>query len=259
MKIDPRISFVLNLLFLILSGIALGTVKFTGLLPDHVANLVTGWAAFSVFVLSCVNMALHGYSSGNSGPWVAPNGSVIPAAPTSNVTKLPLFLIAGAALGLVFSMMQPASAAPVVLHQHKIVKRAKRAVSAPHVRFVPQRQKLSLNLNLLLTQLQAVSLTDLQTAKADADAQKDTVASQCYAQIITLVSNQQKTIAAQANLPDVHVVTTFQQARDFALALRQGSPLSTACAPLANEVKMDVLNLVAGVTAGSLSLSSFGL
>lgn len=121
------------------------------------------------------------------------------------------------------------------------------------------KQKLSLNLNLLLAQLQKVSLQDLQTAKADADAQKDAVASACYTQIITLVTNQQSALKAQQNLPDVHVVTTFQQVRDFALALRQGSPLSTACAPLANEVKMDVLNFVAGVTAGSLSLASFGL
>jgi hypothetical protein len=144
-----------------------------------------------------------------------------------------------------------AHATPLKLHH--AVKHVVRRGAIPH------GMKLGLNLNQLLSQLQQVSLDDLNAAKADADLQGDKVASACYAQIITLVSNQQKALAAQANLPDVHVVTTFQQARDFALALRPGSALSTACAPFANEVKMDVLNFVAGVTAGSLSLSAFGL
>lgn len=259
MKINPSISFAINVLLMLSTGIATGAVSFSGLMSDAAAKHVVGWFAIAAFVISTINTALHGYSAPSAGPLV-PDAPDAPVVPPANVSRIGLFLIAGAALGLVFAMLQPASAAPVVLHhEHRIVKHAKRVASVPHVRFVPQRQKLSLNLNLLLQQLQAVSLTDLQTAEADATAQKDTVAAACYAQIITLVSNQQKALAAQANLPDVHVVTSFQQARDFALALRPGSALSTACAPLANEVKMDVLNLVAGVTAGSLSLSSFGL
>ncbi|TAL80280.1 MAG: hypothetical protein EPN75_07870 [Beijerinckiaceae bacterium] len=246
MQIDPRLAFALNVLLMIVSGIATGAVHFTGIVPDPVAAQIIGWAGFATFILSTVNTALHGYSAASSGPFVArPNR---PPRPSSKIVSLLILVALIAASGLLPS--SPAHAAPLKFH------------AAPHSSIkhhVPPRQKLSLNLNLLLTQLQKVSLQDLQTAKADADAQKDAVASTCYAQIITLVTNQETALKAQQNLPDVHVVTTFQQVRDFALALRQGSPLSTACAPLANEVKMDVLNFVAGVTAGSLSLASFGL
>lgn len=239
MEIDPRLAFTLNVLLMIVSSIATGAVHFTGIVPDPAAAQIIGWAGFATFILSTINTALHGYSAASSGPFVArPNG---PLQPPSKAVSLLILAALIAASGL--SYVPPAHAAP-----HSIIKR-----------HVAPRQKLSLNLNLLLTQLQKVSLQDLQTAKADADAQKDAVASACYAQIIALVTNQQSALKAQQNLPDVHVVTTFQQVRDFALALRQGSPLSTACAPLANEVKMDVLNFVAGVTAGSLSLASFGL
>ncbi len=242
MQIDPRLAFALNVLLMIVSGIATGAVHFTGIVPDPVAAQIIGWAGFATFILSTVNTALHGYSAASSGPFVAR-----PQSPSKIVSLLILAALI-AASGL--SHASPAHAASLKLHAapHSIIK---------HHRSL--KQKLSLNLNLLLAQLQKVSLQGLQTAKADADAQKDAVASACYTQIITLVTNQQSALKAQQDLPDVHVVTTFQQVRDFALALRQGSPLSTACAPLANEVKMDVLNFVAGVTAGSLSLASFGL
>jgi hypothetical protein len=212
--------------------------------PDPIAAQIVGWAGIATFVLSTINTALHGYSAATSGPFAAPK----PDLPVAKVVSALILTTLLAASG--FVVVPRAHAAPLKLHSHHAVK---------HMPYTPHRQKLNLNLNLLLTQLQKVSLQDLQTAKADADAQKDSVASTCYAQIIALVTNQQTALAAQANLPDVHLVTTFQQARDFALALRQGSPLSTACAPLANEVKMDVLNFVAGVTAGSLSLAAFGL
>lgn len=239
MQIDPRLAFALNVLLMIVSGIATGAVHFTGIVPDPVAAQIIGWAGFATFILSTVNTALHGYSAASSGPFVArPNGPSLPKT-------VSLLILAALIAANVLLPSSRAHATPLKLH-------ATRRTASP-------RQKLSLNLNLLLTQLQKVSLQDLQTAKADADAQKDAVASACYARIITLVTNQQAALKAQIDLPDVHVVTTFQQVRDFALALRQGSPLSTACAPLANEVKMDVLNFVAGVTAGSLSLASFGL
>lgn len=247
MEIDPRIAFALNVLLMIVSGIATGAVHFTGIVPDPVAAEIVGWAGFATFILSTINTALHGYSAASAGPFVT-HGTL-----PFTATKLCLLFAAATMLGFAFAMPCRADAAPLTVHH-----RAKRAEAAHRIS-LPRRQKLSLNLSLLLTQLQKVSVQDLNTAKADADAQKDAVASACYTQIITLVTNQQAALNAQRNLPDVHVVTTFQQIRDFALSLRQGSPLSTACAPLANEVKMDVLNFVAGVTAGSLTLASFGL
>lgn len=243
MTIDPRLSFAFNILLMIVSGVATGAVHFAGLVPDPVAAQIVGWAGIVTFVLSTINTALHGYSGPTEGPLASPATPVPPI-----LTKLGLVLALGFGLMLFGPHAEAAS-----LKVHHVFKHVARRAAVPHA------QKLSLNLNQLLRQLQKISLDDLIAAKADADAQKDTVASACYAAIITLVSNQQTALAAQASLPPLHLVMTFQQARDFALALRQGSPLSTACAPLANEVKMDVLNFVAGVTAGTLSLASFGL
>src|SRR5579872_6538807 len=70
MQIDPRMSFALNLMLMIVSGVATGAVHFTGLVSDPVAAAIIGWAGIATFLLSTVNTALHGYSSASPGPFV---------------------------------------------------------------------------------------------------------------------------------------------------------------------------------------------
>jgi hypothetical protein len=50
------------------------------------------------------------------------------------------------------------------------------------------------------------------------------------------------------------VVTSFQRARDFVNALRPGSGIKTACAPLAEEMKQDVLGLLGKLATGVLTI-----
>lgn len=113
----------------------------------------------------------------------------------------------------------------------------------------------------VLNQLKTVVLADLQAASADAHATGDTIASPCLDAWIGLIQAQQK--AQAAPLPDPHVITTFQQDRDLVNALRPGAPLRTACAPLAEELKQDVLTLLSKIAGGALTvptmLAPFGL
>lgn len=106
----------------------------------------------------------------------------------------------------------------------------------------------------ILARIQSVALADLQAASTDAKATGDMVTAPCYDAWIGLIEAQQK---AQTNpMPDPHVITGFQRARDLVNALRPGSPLNTACAPLAEELKQDVLDLLGKVAAGAITINT---
>lgn len=125
---------------------------------------------------------------------------------------------------------------------------------------VPDQVTSSTNPDIL-NRLKTVVLADLKAASADAHATADTIAAPCLDAWIGLIEAQQK--AQAAPLPDPHVITTFQQDRDLVNALRPGAPLRTACAPLAEELKQDVLTLLSKIAGGVLTvpamLAPFGL
>jgi len=113
----------------------------------------------------------------------------------------------------------------------------------------------------LISKIQQVALADLEAASADAKATGDTVAAPCYDAWITLIKAQQSVNAG--SMPDPHVITFFQRDRDLVNALRPGSPMKVACAPLAEELKQDVLTLLSKIAGGALTmpalLAPFGL
>lgn len=116
----------------------------------------------------------------------------------------------------------------------------------------------------LITKIQQVAVADLKTASADAKATGDTVAAPCYDAWITLIEAQQAAQASAPSDPSVpHVITTFQRDRDLVNALRPGSPMKVACAPLAEELKQDVMTLLSKIAGGVLTvplmLAPFGL
>lgn len=116
----------------------------------------------------------------------------------------------------------------------------------------------------LITKIQQVAIADLRTASADAKATGDTVAAPCYDAWITLIEAQQSAQAAAPSDPSLpHVIATFQRDRDLVNALRPGSPMKVACAPLAEELKQDVLTLLSKIAGGVLTvpalLAPFGL
>ena len=120
--------------------------------------------------------------------------------------------------------------------------------------------------NALVSKLQAISLTDLKAAKADADGTHDTLASNCYGPLIDLVTAQQAVVTpgqnsdnSGASVPTTHLILDFQRARDLRNALQPTSPVGIGCSPMAQQVKLDLISFIGQIAAGSVSLATFGL
>lgn len=124
----------------------------------------------------------------------------------------------------------------------------------------PAMASESFDINSLFT----ATVSDLQTADADAKAHSDTFASQCYEAVIPVVESQ------QANLNGIHVaapvgvVSAFQEGRDgVKLALTIDANVKVngllppavvqGCGPLALDVQNDL-----GKANGSFALTLFG-
>jgi hypothetical protein len=67
MTIDPRTAAWWNFAFILLTGIAAGTVDFAGL-ADNVVHIIRVWATNGAFAISCANLVFHLYSSSIGGP-----------------------------------------------------------------------------------------------------------------------------------------------------------------------------------------------
>jgi len=67
--IDPKIGMWMNVGFLILTGVAAGTVTFVGL-PAQTVAIIKSAATDAAFMISCVNVVFHAYSSPVPGPGV---------------------------------------------------------------------------------------------------------------------------------------------------------------------------------------------
>jgi hypothetical protein len=104
----------------------------------------------------------------------------------------------------------------------------------------------------IVARIRTVALADLEQATAEAKAMNDTIAAQCYDARIAFAHARQGATPGSGDAPGV--VTSFQRARDFVNALRPGSGIKTACAPLAEEMKQDVLGLLGKLATGVLTI-----
>lgn len=110
--------------------------------------------------------------------------------------------------------------------------------------------------------LMAVSLDDLQYAKAIADAagtQGSAVRSKCWASWITLIENQSganATVEGTTTPNNPNLFTKFERAAQVADALQPNSAFMVACAPVASGLKLQVTSFVARVAAGTFGLSA---
>lgn len=238
MQIDPRISFALNLTLMILSGVATGAVHFTGLVPDPVAAQIIGWAAIATFVLSSVNTALHGYSSGTPGPWVSPDQPKPPVPPLAGKAML---LLAAGVLGatLMFGASDRAEAKSIVPPPQK---------HAPAKLTTPDEI-----IAKVLAWATADGDADLAAAIQMAKASNDNVALPCWTALQTFVG-QVKSLPPAAQLPKLHLATDIEIATDLMIALEPNSPAVTQCQALANFQKMTAINMVTGIVTGALSI-----
>lgn len=238
MQIDPRISMLINFLWMLASGIAMGAVKFTGLVANPVAAQIVGWSAFVAFVMATANAVLHGSSSAQPGPWVSPAQPSPPVPPV--VGKMALFLAAGlVCTGLMLGLPCHAEA-----KEHVRIH----ALATP--------KKLAV-IDNVVRKLETIARADVQASVGVAKSGNDANGAACFQAVATLITDIQSVDAKP--LPKVHLITDFEKAHLIVMALRQGSAFSAACAPLAEEVKLDLLTFLADIAAGTLSLSTFGL
>jgi len=67
--LQPKIGAWINFVFLLLTGVAAGTVDFYKL-PPEITNLIKVLAANAAWAISCANIVFHLYSSSTQGPMV---------------------------------------------------------------------------------------------------------------------------------------------------------------------------------------------
>lgn len=116
----------------------------------------------------------------------------------------------------------------------------------------------------LLRALDAKLLPDLKYAKALADATGSKVTATCYGAWIDMINVQQTAVqtknadgtSADMPIPDPHLITDFERAVELRNALQPDSPFMTACSPVANLIKQDVVQFMAAVVAGNVSIAT---
>lgn len=257
LKIPAWLSLAVKIILFILPAVA--TAAATG--PEHfggkvVAGNISYWLTLASTLIAGVSTLV--------GSGAVPSQTI--------VGKITGWALAFFATGMLLLALQPGSAvaAPKTLSQ--IVSDIKGQVATLNGKVTTLNSKVGLtgsptaDLNALVTKIQDINLADLKAAKSDADATKDALASACYSPLIDLVTAQQSVVAPGQNtenpgasVPTTHLILTFQRNRDLSNALRPGSTVSIGCAPLAEQVKLDVTGLIASIAAGTLSLTSFGL
>lgn len=111
-------------------------------------------------------------------------------------------------------------------------------------------------INDLISKFHQATIADLKYADALAVAHQDTLAHNCWTAWISYLQIEETVLTGPdgkaAPLPEPHVITSIQRAFNLSNALQPTSPMSVACAPLANTVKMRVFDLITAAATGTL-------
>jgi hypothetical protein len=254
--IDAKTSMIINIVAAILTGVAAGAVSFKGLVAPDTAAQITGWSAIFAFVISCVNVGLHGYSSPGAGPMVPP---LPPPA-----GKIAAWLLAIGLSALAAGWSSPARAqasnrqAP--LHAAPLTGDPIRDIGNA----IGGQKPAALNEpEDIAAKIRALSLPDFKYAAALAHATGNAVSAPCWDMWVKLITAQQQPLTDPATgqpmaEPDPHLFTSIERLSEAIHQLLPESDLSVACAPLAQAAKKDVGVLIGSVLSGS-ALSLFKL
>jgi hypothetical protein len=68
--ISPSTALWINVVFLVLTGIAAGSVTLAGV-PDDAVAMIKAWSANAAWFISVLNIVFHLFSSTDAGPGVA--------------------------------------------------------------------------------------------------------------------------------------------------------------------------------------------
>jgi hypothetical protein len=215
MQIDPRISFSINFLLMLVSGIATGAVHFTGLVPDPTAAAIVGWAGVATFVIATLNTALHGYSAATSGPL-----SPLPVPPASNVIKMVLAFLT---VSLFLIGPKATHAEPLVVHHHRlVVHRLSKAAAASSNPLDPLGlwSKVKTDLESISSFLSTWTSDDINgavTLSTQIPGLQDQVGQQCWKSFSSIGA----LVKAHPLPATLKVATDFESARLFEMAIGQ--------------------------------------
>jgi hypothetical protein len=241
--IDAKTSMIINIVAAILTGIAAGAVSFKGLVAPETATQITGWSAVFAFVISCVNVGLHGYSSPGAGPMVSGPPVPPPAA------RLAAFLLAIGLAAVASGWSSPASAQ--ARHSALTGNIPADIANAANPGKPTGRDS---PLDALAAKIRKLSLDDFKYAAALAHATGNTVTAPCWDVWVKLLTAQQQPLKGPDGQPlqepDPHLATDVERLSEMIHQLLPNSELSVACAPMASAAQKDAGTLIGAVLNG---------
>jgi hypothetical protein len=242
MQFDPKVSFWLGVVVTALIGIGGGTVSLTHAIPPDWIATVVAWCNILSFFGSGVLTALHGFSSGNSGPFAS-----TPAPQAGGGGKIVAFLVIGLA-ALALGWAAPAQA------QGKLTGNPLRDIGSA----VGQGNQRSTGgagaLDDLAAKIRKLSLDDFKYAAALAHATGNNVTAPCWDVWVKLLTAQQQPLngpdGQPLREPEPHLATDIERLSEMIHQLLPNSELSVACSPMASAAQKDAGTLIGAVLSG---------
>jgi len=257
MQFNPKLGFVLGILVTIEIAVSSGTLSLTHAVPAAWIPTVSAWSAILAFIGSTMLTFLHGFSSGDTGPLVAPppvDMNALQKQAAQGVLAQPprLSILILLAAGFVLLLVVSASAQtprrqptgnPIVDIGNAIKGEQQQAVAARNE-----------STEDLVAKLGKLALPDFEFALAMSKATNNVVSTPCWQAWVALLSAQQKpltgTDGAPLAEPDPHLATSVEKISELLGALRPDSTLSTGCAALAAAGGKDAATLIQGILSG---------
>jgi hypothetical protein len=260
MQFNPKIGFILGILVTIEIAVSSGALSLTHAVPAAWIPTVTAWSGILAFTGSTVLTFLHGYSSGEVGPLVAPPLDTIalqkPAAQgvvREALTQPPrLSIVILLAVGLVLFLVASARAqTPRPKPTGNPIVDIGNAIKGEQQQAVAARNESTED---LVAKLGKLALPDFEFALAMSKATNNVVSTPCWQAWVALLSAQQKpllgTDGQPLTEPDPHLATSVEKISELLGALRPDSTLSTGCAALAAAGGKDAATLIQGILSG---------
>jgi hypothetical protein len=260
MQFNPKIGFILGILVTIEIAVSTGALSLTHAVPAAWIPTVTAWSGILAFTGSTVLTFLHGYSSGEVGPLVAPPLDTIgpqrPAAPgvtrdgLAQPPRLPIVILLAA--GLLLSLVAAASAqTPRPKPTGNPIVDIGNAIKGEQQQAAAARNESTED---LVAKLGKLALPDFEFALAMSKATNNVVSTPCWQAWVALLSAQQKPLLGEdgqpLSEPDPHLATSVEKISELLGALRPDSTLSTGCAALAAAGGKDAATLIQGILSG---------
>jgi hypothetical protein len=240
MQFDPKFSFWFGIAVTALIGIGSGSVSLTNALPPDWIPYVVAWTKILSFFGSAILTAMHGFSSGGSGPFVS--GAAAP--PKAAVAILAVALCA---LALAWASPADAQQRQPFKPSGDLVKDIKTANQ--------QGAPADTNpLDELAAKIRRLSLDDFKYAAALAHATGNSVTAPCWDMWVKLLTAQQQPLngadGQPLKEPDPHLATDIERLSEMVAQLQPRSELSVACAPMATTAQKDAATLIGAVLSG---------